>query len=235
MTKKPIIGITLDWAPEGSFSSLPHFALREHYFYAVHKAGGLPIAIPYMTAAIDEYMEQIDGLLIPGGDFALLNEWYIDPSAKKPFHETPRVEFDVAMIKKALEKDMPVLGICAGMQILGGMFDCKLTPDIHSYLENALDHTGPRESIAHDVNITKGTVLHDIIGHDKIGVNTSHREAIVKTSDKVVINAVATDTTIKGLEIPNYKFVVGVQWHPELLYKDHDHQMRIFEKFIEAI
>lgn len=188
-----------------------------------------------MTAAIDEYISKIDGLLIPGGDFALLNEWYVDPSAKKPFLETPRVEFDVAMIGKALEKNMPVLGICAGMQILGGIFDCKLTPDIHTYLENPLDHTGPRESIAHDVDITQGTVLHDIIGHDRIGVNTSHREAIVVASDKVIINAIAPDTTIEGLEIPNYKFAVGVQWHPELLYQDYDHQMRIFNRLIESI
>ena len=108
---KPIIGITLDWEKEGTFSPRPHFALREHYFKAVHNAGGLPIAIPHLAADIKEYLRTIDGIIIPGGGFAFPEDWYVDVNEPEPYKPSPRLEADIAAIKLVFEADKPLLDI----------------------------------------------------------------------------------------------------------------------------
>jgi putative glutamine amidotransferase len=130
--QKPIIGLTLDHQKEGSFSKRPYFALRENYFTAIINAGGLPIAIPHREELIDEYLGKINGLVIPGGDFGLDPNWYIE-GEKPAFAASARLQFDIQIITKALAKNIPLLGICAGMQILAGMHGCKLSSVIQSY------------------------------------------------------------------------------------------------------
>jgi putative glutamine amidotransferase len=232
---RPSIGITLDWQAQGTFSKRPHHALRDHYFDAISKAGGLPFAIPYAEDAISDYLSRLDGLVIPGGFFASPDSWYVSKGEKSPYEPSPRLEFDLALIKSALAKDIPLLGICAGMQLMGGVLGCKMTHDISSYFTTDIDHLNqkPAEEKAHNVGVKQGTLLEKITGEEQFAVNTAHREAIVEVTDNVIINCISEDGIIEGIEIPNKRFAIGVQWHPEFFTQDNDPSFKLFKALVE--
>ncbi len=139
------------------------------------------------------------------------------------------------MIRGALNSKIPLLGICAGMQLLGGLHGCKMTQDVNKYLSSKIDHLNekPAEEIAHNVKVTKGTLLESIVGVTEFGVNTAHREALVGVSNGVVINAVAPDGAIEGIELPAYKFALGVQWHPEFFAQDGNPSFKLFQALVK--
>ncbi len=231
---KPTIGITLDYVKEGSFSARPHYALREHYFNAVSKVGGVPFGIPYNIELIDEFLGRIDGLIIPGGDFGLDAGWY-EAGEKSPFEASPRLQFDIEIIRRALAKKIPVLGICAGMQILAGMHGCKLTGDVMKFFNTEFNHLDafPSEEYAHRIKITGGSLLQKIVGADEISVNSRHREGVISAPENVRISAVADDGVVKAVELPSYGFALGVQWHPEYFLNEGDQNRLIFEELIK--
>lgn len=236
MTKKPLIGITMDWQESGSFSTRPHVCLREHYFQAIHKAGGLAIAIPYHQEALPEYMEMIDGVVVPGGDFAFRDEWYIDPSATKPFEPSPRLDSDITLLEHCFQKKIPIFGICAGMQMMGAMHGCKLTEDVHGYYNLTTHHTNEtsRTVTSHEVLVEPDSLFHQIVGCDSFRVNTAHREAIIEVSDAVHVSAKASDGVIEAIEIPSHPFAIGVQWHPEFFTEEESPHFALFKALIAA-
>ncbi len=219
---RPIIGITLDWEEQGTFSKRPYYALRESYFDIIYKAGGLPLAIPYIHDAIDDYLERIGGLVVPGGDFAFKKDWYVNPDEDKPYPPSKRLEFDIAIIKKALDKNMPLLGICAGMQIMGASLGAKMTPNVNKYLSTSIDHRSAQpEQFAHEVKVNKDSLLYKITGKENFPVNTAHSEAIVELSEKLLVSGIAEDGAIEAIEVRNKEFAIGVQWHPEFFITDN--------------
>ena len=229
---KPIIGITLDYVKEGSFSKRPHYALREHYFNAVINAGGLPIAIPNKIDLIDEYLSSVRALVVPGGDFGLDPAWYIE-GEEPAFDASPRLQFDVLIIKKAIERKIPLLGICAGMQILAGMHGCKLSSKIQPYSKIQRNHLNekPAEEYAHDVIIEKNTLLEKIAG-SKMPTNSRHTEGVVQLSSQVVLAGTSDDGIIEAIEVKNTAFALGVQWHPEYFMQDANEA--IFKALVKA-
>ncbi len=232
---KPLIGITLDFVHKSSFSPRPHYAIRESYFKAVEAAGGTPIAIPFIKDSIDDYLSLINGLIVPGGDFGLNTSWYVN-NEKPGFEATPRLEFDVEILTKALNKNIPLLGICAGMQILGGMLGCKLTSNINKFIGTRLCHSGgvTAEEYAHDVYIEKGTLLNKITGRENMPVNSRHQEGIVEISDKVVLAAKSDDGVIEAIEVKNKAFALGIQWHPEFFIKNGEPNFELFKALVKA-
>lgn len=230
MTKLPRIGITLDLEQQGNFSTEAYYCLRTQYFDAIYAAGGLPMGIPYLHSAINQYLDNVDALVIPGGDFAFPNSWYAKAGEQSPFAPSKRLEFDIAIIKEALKRKMPLLTICAGMQILACMHGCKLT----SSIESTTDHHGkPRSENAHSVTITPHTQLAKILDKTSIETNSSHREAIIIPSPDVIINATASDGTIEGIELKDYHFAIGVQWHPEFFVASANPHRMLFEALIK--
>ncbi len=216
--QKPIIGITLDWEVKGTFSDAPYYALRENYFTAIYNAGGIPIAIPYIKEEISTYLNIIDGLVIPGGDFAFPKEWYLDKKEQSPYNSTPRLEFDIEIIKAALELNKPLLTICAGMQILACLHGAKLTSQIKTNIEH---RSKKRNEFIHDINIVPATLLAEIIKTNKAKVNSVHIEGLTTLNpadlhtSKIIVNAAALDGTTEAISIKNQAFALGVQWHPE--------------------
>ena len=232
---KPLIGITLDYQDEGSFSPRPHYAIRDSYFYAVSAAGGTPIGIPFMRESIDEYLDLIGALVVPGGDFALEPKWYAKDD-KPGFPATKRLDFDIEIITKALAKNIPLLGICAGMQILGGVLGCRLTSDINKYIGTRLCHSYGviADQFAHEVFIDRGSLLHEITGVEKMQTNSRHREGIVELSDKVIKSGLSDDGVIEAIEVRDKKFALGVQWHPEFFIKENEPNFKIFQGLVKA-
>lgn len=235
MKLSPLIGITLDWQESGTFSKRPHYALRHHFFDAVRAAGGIPVGIPYEFALLPEYTARLDGLLTPGGNFASPLEWYVPSEDPLPYKPSPRLDFDLAIIEQMLSVGKPVLGICAGMQLLAGLFKCKMTRNVHKYHNTKIDYLNekPAEEYAYQVDITKNTLLSSIVGDEKLDVNTAHREAVVEVPDNVIINARSPEGVIEGIELPEYEFALGVQWHPEFFVSEETRHKKIFNAFIQ--
>lgn len=232
--KSPIIGITLDWQEKGTFSTRPHYALREQYFSVIEKAGGTPIALPYEKNLVDNYLDIIDGLLIPGGFFATPSSWYIDNNLSSPYDTSPRLSFDLELVEKALDRNMPILGICAGMQIIGGLLGCKMTPDIHNYTKTQIDHINGAiaEEYCHDVIVNNQSLLYDLIGKHRFAVNSAHREAIIKESELVEVSAISEDGVIEAIEVIGKRFALGVQWHPEFFSDDGEPSFELIKEFV---
>lgn len=229
----------MDFLEEGSFSPRPHYAIRDSYFNGVKLAGGVPMGIPFQADLIDDYLDQVDGLLVPGGDFAFPLEWYKEQGEKSPFPPSPRLEFDIAITKKALERDMPILGICAGMQILAGVMGGKLTANIDEHSKSLgvadVTHRGttPLE-FAHKLLVEDGTLLEEIVGMNEMGVNSHHSEGVVEAPEGLIVSGKAEDGVIEVIEVADKEFAIGVQFHPEFFLKEGEPNFEFFKNLVKA-
>lgn len=232
---RPVIGITLDSEPPGGYSKFPWYALRANYFAAAAAAGGLPVALPHEPDMAEAYLDTIDGLVCTGGAFDVDPSFY-GGGDKHPTVKTKdwRTAFEFAAVKGALARDMPVLGICGGQQLLHVVLGGTLIQHIPDAVAGALAHEqpNPRDRPGHPVTITKGTLLHRIVGADTLEVNSAHHQAAKDVPQGVVVDAVAPDGVIEGIEAPRYRFCLGVQWHPEFHISAGDR--RIFAAFVAA-
>lgn len=235
MSKKPLIGITFDAQDPGGYSQYPWYALRENYCTAIVNGGGVPFPLIHDLDLVDEYLSLIDGLLVTGGghdvDPTLYGEQEIHPTVTlKP----RRTLFEKDMIKKALQKNLPVLGICGGEQILNVALGGTLIQHIPDEVPHALEHkqTQPRNVPSHIIKIEKGTLLYQIIGAEDLFVNSIHHQAVKDPAPGVIVNARTSDGVIEGIEAPAYKFCLGVQWHPEFVIVPQE--QALFKTFVEA-
>ncbi len=234
MTARPLIGILLDYEEAGSFSKRPHYALRTAYFDAVWKAGGLPVGIPYIEDARAAYLDALGGLIVPGGFYPFPPEVYGKPANGAAVH--PRYAFERTLMTDALKRDLPTLGICAGMQVMAVARGATVWEDIRSNLDCAVDHLNekPAEQTAHAVDIVAGSRLHSIFGATRIDVNTAHNEALRDVPADIAVTATAPDGVIEAIELPDRRFALGVQWHPEFFLKDGDPNFRLFQSLVAA-
>jgi putative glutamine amidotransferase len=235
MSKRPIIGITLDSEQPGGYSKYPWYAVRQNYADAIVAAGGLPVALPHNAALAGQYLDTIDALVVTGGAFD------VDPAlyGEGGRHATVtlkenRTQAELALTQGALERNRPVLGICGGEQLLAVALGGALIQHIPDSVPNALAHEqpNPRHEPGHPVAVTPGTLLHRIVGSAEMLVNSAHHQAVRSPGPRAVVNAVASDGVIEGVEDTGYRFCIGVQWHPEFFIDPGDR--RIFDALIAA-
>ncbi len=231
----PAIGITLDHESGGdsAWSRFPWYALRDHYMDAVAKAGGVPLALPHQPALVDAYLDRIEGLVITGGDFDIDPSLYGSSRRHASIRtKDRRTQFEWALTEKALARDMPVLGICGGMQLLHVILGGTLIQHIADEVQDALAHEqpNPRDEAGHHVHIESQTLLHQICGVDKLAVNSAHHQAPKDSPGGIRVSALAQDGVIEGIESTRHRFALGVQWHPEFLLQPADE--RIFAAFV---
>ncbi len=233
MKKRPLIGLTLDAEPAGGWSKYPWYALRQNYFEAVAAGGGLGVALPHDAELAADYLDRLDGLIVTGGAFDVDPALYGDAETHKTVAlKAERTTAELAYLRGAMARNMPVLGICGGQQLLAVALGGTLHQHIPDAIPNALEHeqkTSHYEA-GHSVEILPGTKLFEIAG-PVIQVNTSHHQA-VKTAGCGVVNAIAPDGVIEGIEDPAMKFCIGVQWHPEYLVDAGD--AALYRAFLAA-
>ncbi|HLN25747.1 MAG TPA: gamma-glutamyl-gamma-aminobutyrate hydrolase family protein [Patescibacteria group bacterium] len=231
----PMIGITLDSEDPGGYSKLPWYALRQNYCDAVADAGGLPLPLPHNPELAAAYLDRIDGLVITGGAFD------VDPAlfGAATRHDTVKLKgrrtaFELAIVQGALDRNLPILGICGGEQLLAVALGGSLIQHIPDEIDAPLAHEqpNPRTEPGHDVTVVAGTLLARIAGCDAIPVNSAHHQAVKAVPAHILVNATTSDGVIEGIEDPARRFCLGVQWHPEYAISPAD--TAIFRAFIEA-
>ena len=236
MTSRPFIGLTLDAEEAGGWSNLPWYAIRQNYLAAVAGAGGLPVALPHLPALAEDYLDRLDGLVVTGGAFDVDPALYgaTERHGTVTLKET-RTAFELAVLRGALARDIPVLGICGGEQLLAVALGGTLIQHIPDAVPDALPHEqpNPRDEPGHEVAVVPGSLLARVTGGAaRLAVNSSHHQAVDFAGPGVVVSGTAPDGVVEAIEHPGYRFCLGVQWHPEYAVDPRDPD--IFRAFVAA-
>lgn len=227
MARKPKIAVIMD---ENTSTGGERYDVSKHYFSAIGRAGGFAFGIPYAPDMVDDVVEEFDGFVSVGGRINFPVDWYV-AGDRSQYPTSDRLAVDMALMKGFLGRDKPVLGICNGMQMLACLHGCRMVSDIRATRPDIIPHDG--DELLHTASVVPGTALARILGTDRLDVNTFHREAVVDISDKAIASAHAPDGVVEAIEIPAYRFAIGLQWHPEAMATDHRGH-RVFEAFVEA-
>ncbi len=227
---KALIGVTVAHYTE-ELSTFP----REYYVQSIRVAGGSALLIPPVADAEEAaaVMAKLDGLVLSGGGD--ISPLYIAefplPGLKGCFPQRDLSE--ILLAKQALSQDVPLLGICRGIQVLAVAAGGSIYQDIPSQHEDALLHnqTAPREFPWHAVDL-RGN-LQALLGRTNITVNSFHHQAVREVPSGFRIGAQAADGIIEGIEAIDQRFCIGVQWHPEAMPQD-PHSQALFTAFIQA-
>lgn len=230
-----------DWLKNKDLGGL--YGIRNDYVNAIETSCNQDIAvvmIPYVEKSIKYYSKILDGIIIPGYYYDFDPSLYNQEKHEKTVlnKEDKRVDFEIKFIKNFIKTNKPILGICHGSQLLNIIQGGSLIQDIPSH-NGSTHHSGSsHKSIVHNVNILKGTKLDKIIFNNKsdertIGTNSSHHQSVLTLGKDIVISARSEDGIVEAIENPKHKFMIGVQWHPELLNTNHDKM--IFKGFCKAV
>ncbi|MEE8448457.1 MAG: gamma-glutamyl-gamma-aminobutyrate hydrolase family protein [Thermodesulfobacteriota bacterium] len=241
---RPVIGITADCnlgppAEDGEKVPVTGYCLRPTYINAVSQVGGLALILPINLEkdVLEQMGEMIQGLLISGGGHDVDPRLYGESKmAELGRINQERTGFELAIARIVLEMGKPILGICNGLQVINVAAGGSLHQDIASQIKGSLPHrqSSPRNEIAHDVFILPGSRLREIIGAERIEVNSLHHQAVKGLGEGFQVNAVAADGVIEGIEKTGSHFVMGVQWHPEDLCTIDPKMESLFSSFIAS-
>jgi len=194
--------------------------IADTYVNAVVKAGGSPVLIPCITdeTVLEEIVSRIDGLILSGGDdiYSPLFGEELHPAVES--YDLERDQYEMALVKQAVERQMPVLGICRGCQVINVAFGGSLIQDIPSQVpESTINHNQEeaREVATHSVRISPESRLHQIAKAEQIMVNSFHHQAVKAVAPGFEAVALAEDGVIEAIESSEEKVILGVQWHPE--------------------
>ncbi len=212
----PIIGLTPDVEAFPAAATETEYRIRVNYADAFARAGGLPLILPYGLSSVNSYGDVIDGLVITGGMFDIHPERYGATPRGEVVTKDDRTDFEQALLRLALSRDIPVLGICNGMQLMAVTLGGTLIQHIPTELPDALRHMAREtpSSPQHDVAVVPGTALHRTSGLDRIRVNSLHHQSVVEAGG-YQIAARAADGVVEAIEVPDRSFCLGLQWHPE--------------------
>ena len=234
MSAPPLVGITAGNDPQRPET----YILRWDYLRSVELAGGIPVVLaPSGPALHPACIDRLDGLIVSGGA-DISPEMYGQqphPSVKRAHVE--RDEFESQLLRSAFARDLPVLGICRGCQMLNVARGGSLVQDVPSLVGTSVSHDDPerpRAGIAHPVEVVPGTRLAQLLGPGELDVNSFHHQAVDRLGDDLVATAHAPDGVVEGIELPGASFTLGVQWHPEAFWKEPARFLRLFRGLVVA-
>jgi putative glutamine amidotransferase len=223
----PIIGI----APTASLTD---------YEASLQRAGATYRILDPMHDDPQKALRDIDGLLLTGGgdvDPALFGE---EPHSTYEPAEPGRDAHEIALVRAAVESDLPLLAICRGLQVLNVACGGTLVQDIPSAVESAVPHQVPmpKNAMAHEVWVGRDTLLFALLaerleGSDTCTVNSRHHQSVKAVAPKFVVTGTAPDGVVEAVERPGARFCLGVQWHPENFWRTGEFRS-LFEGFVRA-
>jgi putative glutamine amidotransferase len=237
--RRPLIGITCGTRHENGKT---YYASSPSYIKAVEHAGGAPVLI-IPTDNLDvlrTIYERLDGVLIAGGGDVDPAEYGMDSGGMVEEVDKERDITELNVTRWAAEDDKPLLGICRGCQVANVALGGTLYRDIQAEYptKNGVDHDmwgkAPRHHIAHTVAVKPESKLATAVGEQVSQVNSMHHQALRDIPPQLTVTATSPDGLIEGIEIPDARFFVGVQWHPEELTEYSDSMRRLFKTFVDA-
>jgi putative glutamine amidotransferase len=209
------------------------------YLEAVRRTGGEPLELDYQRDKPGDVVKRARGLLLTGGGDVHPELYGEAPHPTFQASEPGRDEYEIALIKAAMDAELPIFAICRGMQILNVALGGTLLQDIPSMVNGAVHHSvpEPRFKIAHDVWVAKGSQLAALMGDKLEGetcqVNSRHHQAVKNVAPGWEVSGTAPDGVIEAIEQPGDVFRVAVQWHPENFWRTGEFRP-LFEGFLEA-
>ena len=244
-SKKPLIGITCNYDSREGWAATTGLItdgqdgnyIASDYVYSVEKAGGIPVLIPQCMdfEHLKPLLELLDGVLISGGHDVGPENYNTFPKGYCGTISPARDAQDIFVTRYALEHDLPMLGICRGIQIINVAAGGTLYQDLEK--EGGFEHhfgdKYPRNYAWHAVSLSEDSALRGIYDKDVVGVNSFHHQAVRDPAPGVKVTAHSSDGVIEGIELEGRRFAIAVQWHPEMMY-DSDEQLKLFQAFVEA-
>lgn len=241
MRMRPLIGITGRKDTSARLLSTPMSCVGETYVRAIQHVGGTPVIIPPVIVDDDDWatlFARLDGLLLSGGGD-------VDPAYYGEEHEPWMGQVDVerdiselGLVRTWLKGKRPLMAICRGHQVLNVAMGGTLFQDIAAHIPNALDHAyapaRPMELPVHTVTLDPGSNIAGILGSTSLEVNSAHHQAVKKAADRIAVVGHASDGVVEAIELPEYPFCIGVQWHPEAMVKTSHSMWPLFEAFVAA-
>lgn len=239
---KPIIGVTPDYNAGDRKEwggREPTYFLRARYVRAIEELGGIPLILPLVAnrTARTRLLKDIDGLLLTGSGPDLPPTLYGERQRYKfRVVSARRSTFELDMVHLARRADLPVLGICGGMQAMNVACGGSLFQDIPSQIVKPLQHrqTTSATHLSHVVTVTSGSLLRRILRTMSLRVNSSHHQSVKSVAPSLIASAVAPDGIVEAIESPTHRFFLGIQWHPEFLFDRHPLHRKLFEALLRA-
>lgn len=216
----------------------PRVFMNLPYVRALEEAGALLLITgrPKDESDLDALIDLADGLLLAGGNDVESRLYGKNECLHCGETDPERDQLELALLKRAEKKGIPVFGICRGMQTLniyaGGTLFRDLTDERPGDIAHDRHDLPSRATIAHDVEIIEGTHLATLKGAGKTGVNSLHHQGVDQLGQGLIVSAVATDGLTEGIERPELPFWIGVQWHPEELTTVDDSWKKLFTTFV---
>ena len=236
MQKQPLIGIS---------GSIEHdesrqFIVRD-YMKCLARAGGVPLlmSLDMTDAELEACLDAMDGILLSGGtdvDPALFGE---QPHQRIGEIDPLRDGFEARLIASAIQRDLPLFGICRGIQVLNIILGGSIYQDLPSQYQSSTgvpllghDQTSPERYPSHTIDLVTGTPLHALFGRDTLRVNSCHHEAIRELAPCLLTCATSPDGVIEAAYNPKARYMLGVQWHPERMRDEAS--AALFTSFVDA-
>jgi putative glutamine amidotransferase len=245
--KRPIIGVpTQNLQSIGGVSPdiPPSWVMSHRYVHALTSVGAVPWLIPLIgedAATLRAVYEELDGVFLPGGADVDPSSYSAERHPSCDRSDPPRDRVELMLVRWALEDRKPALGVCRGLQIINLAAGGSLYQDLKDLLPEAIKHDYfpfrdgyARNHLAHPVRVAQGTRLHALMGQSEFSVNSMHHQGIERLGTGLVVSATAPDNLVEGIESADSHFLVGVQWHPEVLIDGDEKTRRLFEAFVAA-
>ncbi|MGB2824844.1 MAG: gamma-glutamyl-gamma-aminobutyrate hydrolase family protein [Phycisphaerae bacterium] len=237
---RPIIGITTGrrniWSAlsEGQTAAV---TCSLAYQQSVERSGGAPVLLPRTDdeAVVASVMSIVDGLLLSGGGDVVSLAYGAEPHPKTTYQDPIRDRMEFQAVRVAVERRLPILGICRGIQSLNVALGGTLVQDIHSEVPGASQHyTRERETVlAHTVDIEGDSLLAKVLRTTATAVNSWHHQAVAEVAEGLRVNCRARDGVIEGIEARDGRSILAVQCHPEACCRDYPLFQRLFDWLVE--
>lgn len=237
-----LIGITCSRITGGAWGiySLGHFMdyTFSDYSQAVLHAGGAPVIIPAAQdqISLEAILDALQGLILSGGPDLNPRCYGEEPQSGLGEVDQTLDRMELLAAKLAIERNLPLLGICRGIQVLNVAMGGTLYQDIASQVPDSICHTPKTDKAVntHTVRIEAGSRLRKILGRREIWVNGKHHQALKNVAPGLAIAARARDGVVEAVEFKEKRFAIGVQWHPEGTWRDDPYSQKLFYAFVQA-
>lgn len=212
------------------------YTLPAQYIDSIRRAGGMPFPIMPGEKHTADVLSLLDGLILVGGGDIDPKLWGGKADENNYMISAERDQMELELTKAVIDSDLPTLGICRGAQMINTAFGGNLFNHLPDEFGESIDHRlPPREPVLHELNILEGTLLHKLLGRSKIEAASWHHQAIRDLGKGLVVNANADDGVVEGLEFPSHRWLLAVQWHPELTSENDPLQQKLFDELIKEI